>query len=122
GQHGKFDLHVLRRHGLDVHGYAHDTLMQSFVWNAGIARHDMDTLARTYLGYETVKYEEVCGKGAKQIPFTHVELVVATAYAAEDADVTLRLHQALHAKLATVPSLERVYREIEMPLVPVLAR
>jgi DNA polymerase-1 len=122
GQHGKFDLHILRRHGIDVRGYAEDTLLQSFVWNAGIARHDMDTLARTYLGYETVKFEDVCGKGAKQIPFTHVELGCATNYAAEDADITLRLHRALRPKLAAIPSLESVYRDIEMPLVPVLAR
>ena len=122
GQHGKFDLHVLRRHGLDVRGYAEDTLLQSFVWNAGIARHDMDTLARTYLGYETTTFEQVCGKGAKQIPFTHVELGCATNYAAEDADITLRLHRALRPKLATIPGLEFVYRDIEMPLVPVLAR
>jgi DNA polymerase-1 len=122
GQHGKFDLHILRRHGIDVRGYAEDTLLQSFVWNAGIARHDMDTLARTYLGYETVKFEEVCGKGAKQIPFSHVELGCATNYAAEDADITLRLHGVLSAKLATLPSLQGVYRDIEMPLVPVLAR
>jgi DNA polymerase-1 len=122
GQHGKFDLHILRRHGLDVRGYAEDTLLQSFVWNAGIARHDMDTLARTYLNYETVKFEDVCGKGAKQIPFTQVELGLATDYAAEDADVTLRLHHALRPKVASVPGLEFVYRDIEIPLVPVLAR
>jgi DNA polymerase-1 len=122
GQHGKFDLHVLRRHGMNVRGYAEDTLLQSFVWNAGIARHDMDTLARTYLGYETTTFEQVCGKGAKQIPFTHVELECATNYAAEDADITLRLHHALRPKLAAIPSLEGVYRDIEMPLVPVLAR
>ena len=122
GQHGKFDLHILRRHGIDVRGYAEDTLLQSFVWNAGIARHDMDTLARTYLGYDTVKFEDVCGKGARQIPFTHVELGCATTYAAEDADITLRLHRALRPKLAAIPSLESVYRDIEMPLVPVLAR
>jgi DNA polymerase-1 len=120
GQHGKYDLHVLRRHGVDVRGYAQDTMLESFVWNATATRHDMDSLASRYLGYATIKYADVAGKGAKQILFSQVALDDATRYAAEDADVTLRLHHALHAKLATEPALERVYREIEMPLVPVL--
>ena len=122
GQHGKYDLHVLRRHGVAVLGYAQDTMLESFVWNATATRHDMDSLASRYLGYTTVKYSEVTGKGAKQILFSQVALDDATRYAAEDADVTLRLHRALDAKLATEPVLERVYREIEMPLVPVLER
>ena len=122
GQHGKYDLHVLRRHGINVQGYTEDTLMESFVFNAGISRHDMDTLAQKYLGYTTIKFEEVCGKGAKQISFADVDLEHATAYAAEDADITLRLHQVLSEKLKATPSLEKVYREIEMPLVPVLTR
>lgn len=122
GQHGKYDLHVLRRHGINVQGYTEDTLMESFVFNAGISRHDMDTLAQKYLGYTTIKFEEVCGKGAKQISFADVDLERATAYAAEDADITLRLHQVLSEKLKATPSLEKVYREIEMPLVPVLTR
>ncbi|MBB5014219.1 DNA polymerase I [Rehaibacterium terrae] len=122
GQHGKYDLHVLRRHGVEVRGYAHDTMLESFVLNSTASRHDMDTLARRHLGYETIKYEDVAGKGAKQIPFPQVALEQATAYAAEDADITLRLHHALHAKLAAEPALEKVYREIEMPLVPVLTR
>ncbi len=122
GQHGKFDLHVLRRHGIDVEGYADDTMLESFVYNATATRHDMDSLARRYLGYETVKYEDVAGKGAKQIPFSQVALDDATRYAAEDSDVTYRLHRALAPKLAAEPGLEKVYREIEMPLVPVLAR
>ncbi|MCF7222836.1 DNA polymerase I [Marilutibacter chinensis] len=122
GQHGKYDLHVLRRHGIEVHGYADDTMLESFVYNATATRHDMDSLARRYLGYETVKYADVAGKGAKAIPFSQVALDDATRYAAEDADVTLRLHRVLAPKLAAVPSLERVYREIEMPLVKVLER
>ena len=122
GQHGKYDLHVLRRHGVDVRGYAEDTMLESFVWNAGGLRHDMDSLAAKYLGYQTVKYEEVAGKGAKQILFSQVALDDATRYAAEDADVTLRLHHALSPKLQGVPSLQSVYRDIEMPLVPVLQR
>lgn len=122
GQHGKYDLHVLRRHGVEVAGYAHDTMLESFVLNATATRHDMDSLAQRYLGYDTVKYSDVAGKGAKAITFDQVALDDATRYAAEDADVTLRLHRALSPKLAADPGLERVYREIEMPLVPVLAR
>jgi DNA polymerase-1 len=122
GQHGKYDLHVLRRHGVAVRGYAEDTMLESFVLNAGGQRHDMDSLAARYLGYSTIRYEDVAGKGAKQISFSQVALEEATAYAAEDADVTLRLHGELSAKLLPEPGLSRVYREIEMPLVPVLER
>src|SRR4249919_754627 len=120
GQHGKYDLHVLRCHGVEVRGYADDTMLESFVSNATASRHDMDSLAKRYLGYDTIKYTDVAGKGAKQIAFSHVALDDATRYAAEDADVTLRLHRVLAPKLAAVPALERVYREIEVPLVPVL--
>ncbi|SDR20031.1 DNA polymerase I [Pseudoxanthomonas sp. CF385] len=122
GQHGKYDLHVLRRHGVDVQGYADDTMLESFVLNSGSNRHDMDSLAKRFLGYDTVKYEDVAGKGAKQIPFSQVAIDDATRYAAEDADITLRLHRAIAPRLAAEPGLESVYREIEMPLVPVLAR
>ncbi len=121
GQHGKYDLHVFRRHGVDVRGYADDTMLESFVLNSS-QRHDMDSLARRLLGYETVPYEAVAGKGAKQIPFSAVAIQDATRYAGEDADITLRLHRVQRTKLAAEPALERVYREIEMPLVPVLER
>jgi DNA polymerase-1 len=122
GQHGKYDLHVLRCHGVEVRGYADDTMMESFVLNATATRHDMDSLARRYLGYQTLTYADVAGKGAKQIPFPSVAIDDATRYAAEDADVTLRLHRVLGPKLAAEPALEKVYREIEIPLVPVLER
>ncbi|NYZ61158.1 DNA polymerase I [Luteimonas deserti] len=122
GQHGKYDLHVLRRHGVDVQGYADDTLLESFVLDAGIARHDIDALARRHLGIETITFEQVAGKGAKQISFAQVAIDDATRYAAEDADITLRLHRVLGARVAAEPAIERVYREIEIPLVPVLAR
>nr|WP_295379459.1 DNA polymerase I [Pseudoxanthomonas sp.] len=122
GQHGKYDLHVLRRHGVEVKGYADDTMLESFVLNSGSNRHDMDSLAKRFLGYDTIKYEQVAGKGAKQIPFSQVALDDATRYAAEDADVTLRLHRVMAPKLAAEPGLLGVYRDIEMPLVPVLAR
>ena len=122
GQHGKYDLHILRRHGLEVRGYCEDTMLQSFVLNAGGQRHDMDTLAARYLGYQTIHYEDVAGKGAKQISFAEVDLERACEYAAEDADITLRLHTVMRPKLAAEPRLESVYRDIEMPLVPVLER
>ncbi|MDN5782809.1 MAG: DNA polymerase I, partial [Luteimonas sp.] len=122
GQHGKYDLHVLRRHGVEVAGYADDTMLESFVLDSGRTRHDMDSLATRYLGYATMKYEDVAGKGSKKILFSQVALDDATRYAAEDADVTLRLHRALAPKLTAEPGLESVYRDIEMPLVPVLAR
>ena len=121
GQNGKYDLHVLRRHGITVAGYRQDTLLQSFVLNATATRHDMDSLARHYLGYETVKYEDVAGKGAKQVSFAQVSLDDALRYAAEDADITLRLHRVLRPQVAAVAELETVYAGIEMPLVPVLA-
>jgi len=122
GQHGKYDLHVLRRHGVTVAGYADDTMLESFVLNSGIARHDMDTLAKRVLGYTTIKYEDVAGKGSKAITFAQVAMEEATRYAAEDADVTMRLHRVQARQLEAEPALERVYREIEMPLVPVLER
>ncbi|HET6604745.1 MAG TPA: DNA polymerase I [Xanthomonadaceae bacterium] len=122
GQHGKYDLHVLARCGVQVRGYAYDTLLESFVWNAGLARHDMDTLAERYLDHRTIRYEEVAGKGAKQIPFPSVEIERAGEYAAEDADITLRLHHALWPRLQSEPRLAAVFTDIEMPLVPVLQR
>jgi len=122
GQHGKYDLHMLARAGVEVQGYAHDTMLESYVLNSTATRHDMDSLALRYLSHQTIHYEDVAGKGAKQILFSSVRLDQACEYAAEDADVTLRLHRALHPKLEAAPGLERVYREIEMPLVPVLAR
>ncbi len=122
GQHGKYDLHVLRRNGIDVRGYADDTMLESFIYNATATRHDMNSLAGRYLGYETVKYEDVAGKGAKSIPFSQVSIEDATRYAAEDADVTLRLHRVLSSKLEAVPGLSHVYHTIEMPLVQVLER
>ncbi|GAB2627295.1 DNA polymerase I [Novilysobacter erysipheiresistens] len=122
GHNGKYDLHVLRCHGVEVRGYADDTMLESFVFNATASRHDMDSLASRYLGYETIKYADVAGKGVKQITFNQVAIDDASRYAAEDADITLRLHRVLSPKLGEVPALQRVYREIEVPLVPVLER
>lgn len=122
GQHAKYDMNVLSQYGIVVRGLKHDTMLESFVWNATATRHDMDSLASRYLGYETIKYEQVAGKGAKQISFSQVDLETARDYAAEDADITLRLHHALWPKLQGEPALRKVYEEIEIPLVPVLAR
>ncbi|MBA8887434.1 DNA polymerase-1 [Dokdonella fugitiva] len=122
GQHAKYDINVLSTHGVALRGVAHDTMLESYVLNSTGSRHDMDTLARRHLGYETVPYEQVTGRGAKQIPFSQVDLDTACRYAAEDADVTLRLHRALWPKLEAEPGLRTVYETIEMPLVPVLAR
>ena len=122
GQHAKYDINVLSTHGVDVRGVAFDSMLESYVFNATTTRHDMDSLATRYLGYTTIKYEEVAGKGAKSIPFGQVDLDTATRYAAEDADVTLRLHQALYPQLQAEPRLLKVYEEIEIPLVPILAK
>jgi len=122
GQNGKYDLHVLRRHGMAVRGYAQDTLLESFVLDASGGRHDLDSLAQRHLGYATVRYEDVAGKGARQIPFSQVDLDAATRYAAEDADICLRLHRVLAARLRAEPGLRAVYEEIEMPLVDVLTK
>ncbi|BFI94935.1 MAG: DNA polymerase I [Rhodanobacter sp.] len=121
GQHAKYDINILSHYGIAVRGVRHDTMLESYVWNATATRHDMDSLAKRYLGYDTVKYEAVAGKGAKQISFSQVDLDTACRYAAEDADVTLRLHHALWPQLESVPSLRSVYEDIEIPLVPILA-
>ncbi|MGY3041207.1 DNA polymerase-1 [Rhodanobacter sp. TND4EL1] len=121
GQHAKYDINILSRYGIAVQGLAHDSMLESYVWNATATRHDMDSLAKKYLGYDTIKYEQVAGKGAKQISFSQVDLDTACRYAAEDADITLRLHHALWPKLESMPALRRVYQDIEIPLVPVLA-
>ena len=116
GQNLKYDRHVLINHGINLQGIADDTMLMSYVLNSTSSRHDMDTLASNYLDESTTKYEEVAGKGAKQITFDQVDLEIAGPYAAEDADITLRLHEVLTKELAAVPSLEKLYREIELPL------
>jgi DNA polymerase-1 len=121
GQNLKYDWHVLMNHDVDLQGIVHDTLLQSYVLEAH-ERHDMDTLAARHLGEKTIKFEEVCGKGAGQIGFDQVDIERASAYAAEDADITLRLHQHLYPMLAAEANLASVYRDIEMPLLPILAR
>jgi len=120
GHHLKYDAHVLRNHGIELRGMKYDSMLESYVLDSTATRHDMDSVARHYLGIETISYEDVAGKGAKQLPFADVPVEAAGEYAAEDADVTLRLHQALWPRIEEVPSLRRLYEEIEQPLVPVL--
>jgi DNA polymerase-1 len=122
GQHLKYDRHVLANYGIHLDGQRFDTMLESYVWNSTATRHDMDSMAATYLGLQTIHFEDVAGKGAKQIGFNQVDIERATEYSAEDADITLRLHRELWPKLESVPSLAALYREIEQPLVPVLQR
>jgi len=122
GQNLKYDMSVLSHYDIEMQGIAYDTMLESYVCNSTASRHDMDSLAQKYLGYKTIKYEEVAGKGAKQLSFDLVELEQAGPYAAEDADITLRLHQALWPKVAAEPALEQLFTDMEMPLVPVLSR
>ena len=119
GQNLKYDAHILANHGIQLAGIAEDTLLESYVLESDKS-HDMDSLASRHLGLKTLTYTEVCGKGAKQIGFGEVELARATEYAAEDADITLRLHNALSAQLAAEPGLAALYRDIELPTARVL--
>ena len=122
GHHLKYDAHVLENHGVKLAGMRYDTMLESYVWNSVGSRHDMDSVALSYLGVKTISFEEVAGKGAKQLTFNQVPVDRAAEYAAEDADVTLRMHQALWSKLQTLPPLQHLYQELEQPLVPVLQR
>lgn len=121
-QHGKYDINVLARYGIEVQGLAFDSMLESYVLDSVATRHNMDALALKYLGHSTIAFEDIAGKGAKQLTFDQIPLEQAAPYAAEDADITLRLHQTLWPKLQALPSLAKVLQEIEMPLVPVLAR
>ena len=120
GHHLKYDAHVLCNHGIRLAGMRYDSMLESYVWNSIATRHDMDSTAQRYLGVTTIKYEDVAGKGAKQLRFNEVPVDRAAEYAAEDADVTLRLHRTLWPQIQGVPALERLYEEIEQPLVPIL--
>ena len=122
GHHLKYDAHVLENHGVKLAGMRYDTMLESYVWNSVGSRHDMDSVALSYLGVKTISFEEVAGKGAKQLTFNQVPVDRAAEYAAEDADVTLRMHKALWSKLQTLPPLQHLYQELEQPLVPVLQR
>ncbi|MEM7610999.1 MAG: DNA polymerase I [Pseudomonadota bacterium] len=120
GHHLKYDAHIFARYDIALRGMQYDSMLESYVLNSTASRHDMDSLARHYLGIDTVHYQDVAGKGAKQVTFDQVDLDIAGPYAAEDADITLRLHKHLHDELDKLPALKQVYSEIEQPLVPVL--
>lgn len=122
GQNFKYDQSVLARYDIQIKGAAFDTMLESYCLNSIATRHNMDALAEHYLNHKTIKYEDIAGKGAKQLTFNQIELEKAGPYAAEDADITLRLHLAIWEQLQAEPVLTEVFREIEMPLVDILSR
>jgi DNA polymerase I len=122
GHHLKFDAHVLANHGIALNGQRFDSMLESYVLNSVATRHDMNTTAERYLGIKTIHYEDITGKGAKKIGFNQVDVDQAAEYSAEDADVTLQLHQAIWPQIEAAPKLKSVYENIEQPLVPVLLR
>ena len=122
GHHFKYDAHVLANYGIELKGQRFDSMLESYVLNSVATRHDMGSTAQKYLGINTIHYEDVAGKGAKQISFNQIDVDRATEYSAEDADVTLQLHQAIWPQLEALPKLRELYETIEQPLVPVLYR
>lgn len=122
GQNLKFDMSILAQHGVQLRGVRFDTMLESYVLNSVATRHDMDSLSELYLQHQTIHFEDIAGKGAKQLTFNQIELEKAAEYAAEDADVTLRLHHAIWHKLQREARLVSVFHDIELPLVPVLSR
>jgi len=122
GQNLKYDLNVLHRAGIALKGVVHDTMLASYVFNSTATRHDMDSLAGRYLGRQTTRYEQVAGKGKQQVTFDQVPVAAAAAYAGEDAEVTLALHRHLWPKIQTEDRLKAIYEDLEIPLIPVLAR
>lgn len=121
GQNFKYDLTIFARNGIDVQGVAFDTMLESYVLNS-TGRHNMDDLAKRYLGHQTISFEEIAGKGKNQLTFNQIPLEQAAEYAAEDADVTMKLQQVLWEKLSREPTLEKLFKEMELPLLGVLSR
>lgn len=121
GQNFKYDLTIFARNGIDVQGVAFDTMLESYVLNS-TGRHNMDDLAKRYLGHQTISFEEIAGKGKNQLTFNKIPLEQAAEYAAEDADVTMKLQQVLWEKLSKEPTLEKLFKEMELPLLGVLSR
>jgi DNA polymerase-1 len=122
GHHLKYDAHVLSNHNIELAGMRFDTMLESYVLNSVASRHDMDSAAACYLGIKTIKFEDIAGKGAKQLTFNQIPVDKASEYAAEDADITLCLHRTLWPQLGEFPKLKKLYEELEQPLVPVLLR
>ncbi len=121
GQNLKYDWHVLQNHGISLKGIQFDTMLESYTLNSVATRHNMDDLALKYLNHRTTHFEEIAGKGKKQLKFNQIEIKTAAPYAAEDADITLQLHKTLWQQLEAEPTLKDVFTDIEMPLMPVLA-
>jgi DNA polymerase I len=122
GQNLKYDKNVLVNHGIDLQGIEHDTMIESYVLNSIGSRHDMDTLAKKYLGLNTIHFEDIAGKGVKQLTFNQIALDVAAPYAAEDADITLRLHHVIYPQVERISGLKTVYHDIDKPLVSILSK
>lgn len=122
GQNLKYDSHILARYNVKLQGIRFDTMLESYVLDSTASRHDMDSLALKYLGHRTIHFEDIAGKGVKQLTFNQIPLELAAPYAAEDADITLRLHQVLYPKLQADDALLSVFENIEMPLVPILTQ
>lgn len=122
GQHIKYDINVLANYGINLVNVAHDTMLESYVLDSTATRHDMDSLAKKYLNTGTVKFEDIAGKGKKQLTFNKIDVAKAAHYAAEDADITLQLHTALWPQLCSEPALKSLYEEIELPVMHVLSR
>ena len=120
GHHLKYDAHIFARYGIALRGMQFDSMLESYVLNSVATRHDMDSTARFYLDIDTIHFEDVAGKGAKQLTFNQIDLEQAAPYAAEDADITLKLHEHLWGELQKTDALKNVYLEIEQPLVPIL--
>ena len=120
GQNLKYDAHVLRNHGIELNGIAHDTMLESYVLNSTSTKHNMNDLAKKYLNHDCIHFEDIAGKGAKQLTFNQIEVEKAAEYAAEDADITLRLHEVLNAELKECESLLTLYTDIELPASQVL--
>ena len=122
GQNIKYDCHIFIGEDIHVKGIAQDTMLQSYILNSTASRHNMDALAKYYLNHDTIHFEDIAGKGVKQVTFDKIDIVEATNYAAEDADITLQLYNHLNEQLQAEPGLENVYQNIELPLVEVLLK
>jgi DNA polymerase I len=122
GHHLKYGEHALRRKGIELRGMRFDSMLESYIWNSTATRHELDAVVRRYLGFDPIRFEDLTGRGAKQIPFSQVTVDNATKYAAEAADVVMQLHRVLWTNISSMPPLQSLYEQIEQPLVPVLFR
>ncbi|MDN4502307.1 DNA polymerase I [Alteromonadaceae bacterium BrNp21-10] len=122
GQHIKYDMNVLANYDIHLNGIEFDTMLESYVVNSTAGRHDMDSLANRYLDHQTIHFEDIAGKGKKQLTFNQIDLNEAGPYAAEDADITLQLHQHLYPKIKDIEGLKHILCDVEVPLIPILAR